>query len=89
MKAADVVSGRHPQTEADASRAASRKWRTKMLNVMKRLIREDAGMEMVEWSIVGVVFALAGALLWTTLKTQINSGLDKIGKCVGNSTACP
>ena len=32
---------------------------------------------------------LAGALLWTTLKTQINSGLDKIGKCVGDSTLCP
>jgi Flp pilus assembly pilin Flp len=60
-----------------------------MLNAMKRLVHEDAGMEMVEWSIVGVVFALAGALLWTTLKTQINSGLTKIGKCVGDSTQCP
>ena len=60
-----------------------------MLVTMKRLVREDAGMEMVEWSIVGVVFALAGALLWTTLKTQINSGLNNIGKCVGNSTLCP
>jgi Flp pilus assembly pilin Flp len=58
-------------------------------NEMKRLVREDAGMEMVEWSIVGVVFALAGALLWSTLKTQINSGLDSIGKCVGNSALCP
>ena len=43
-------------------------------NETKRLVREDAGMEMVEWSIVGVVFALAGALVWSTLKTQINSG---------------
>ena len=58
-------------------------------NAFVRLIREDAGMEMVEWSIVGVVFALAGALLWTTLKTQINTGLDSIGKCVANSAACP
>jgi Flp pilus assembly pilin Flp len=58
-------------------------------NAFARLIREDAGMEMVEWSIVGVIFALASALLWGTLKTEINSGLDKIGKCVGDSTACP
>jgi Flp pilus assembly pilin Flp len=57
-------------------------------NEMKRLVREDAGMEMVEWSIVGVVFALAGALLWTTLKTQINTGLNKIGNCVGDSKLC-
>jgi Flp pilus assembly pilin Flp len=62
---------------------------TKLRNAIARLIREDAGMEMVEWSIVGVVFALAGALLWSTLKTQINSGLDKIGQCVGDSKLCP
>ena len=60
-----------------------------MLNAIKRLVREEEGMEMVEWSIVGVVFAIASALLWGTLKTQINSGLDQIGKCVGNSTLCP
>ena len=60
-----------------------------LLESIARLVREDEGMEMVEWSIVGVVFALAGALLWTQLRTQINSGLDKIGKCVGDSTQCP
>ena len=58
-------------------------------NPIRRLVREDAGMEMVEWSIVGVIFALASALLWSTLKTQINSGLDQIGKCVGDSKLCP
>ena len=54
-----------------------------------RLVREDAGMEMVEWSIVGVIFALASALVWSSLRTQINSGLDQIGQCVGNSVQCP
>jgi Flp pilus assembly pilin Flp len=58
-------------------------------NSMKRLVREDAGMEMVEWSIVGVVFALAGALLWSTLKDDINTALGNIGDCVKDSTACP
>ena len=58
-------------------------------NAFARLIREDAGMEMVEWSIVGVIFALASALLWSTLKTQVNSGLTQIGDCVGDSTKCP
>jgi len=53
-----------------------------------RLVDEDAGMEMVEWSIVGVVFALAGALLWTTLKTNINTALTNIGNCVSNSANC-
>ena len=58
-------------------------------NPIARLIREDDGMEMVEWSIVGVVFALAGAILWSALRTQINSGLNQIGNCVGDSTQCP
>ncbi len=57
-------------------------------NAIKRLVREDAGMEMVEWSIVGVVFALAGALLWTALKDDINTALTDIGDCVSDSTTC-
>ena len=72
----DVKSGRYEEMENE------------MLSTIKRLVREDEGMEMVEWSIVGVVFALAGALLWTSLKTQINSGLNQIGQCVGNSAKC-
>jgi Flp pilus assembly pilin Flp len=60
-----------------------------LLNTMKRLVREDDGMEMVEWSIVGVVFALAGALLWSTLSTSIQTALGDIGSCVEDSTACP
>ena len=30
-------------------------------NTLKRLVVEDHGMEMVEWAIVGVVFAVAAA----------------------------
>jgi Flp pilus assembly pilin Flp len=52
-------------------------------NAMKRLVREDDGMEMVEWSIVGVVFALACALLWGTLRGNIETALTDIGDCVG------
>jgi Flp pilus assembly pilin Flp len=57
-------------------------------NAIVRLVREDAGMEMVEWSIVGVVFALAGALLWSTLKDDINTALGNIGNCVKDSGQC-
>jgi hypothetical protein len=58
-------------------------------NAIVRLVREDEGMEMVEWSIVGVVFALAGALLWSTLKNDINTALGNIGNCVSDSSKCP
>ena len=59
-----------------------------LLGSIVRLVREDAGMEMVEWSIVGVVFALAGALVWTALKYDINTALTSIGSCVKDSGTC-
>ena len=57
-------------------------------NTLLRLIREDAGMEMVEWSLVGVIFALACALLWNTLNSDIDSALKDVGNCVSNSSTC-
>jgi hypothetical protein len=42
---------------------------------------------MVEWSIVGVVFALAAALTWGTLGGSIATALGNIGTCVGGG-AC-
>ena len=57
-------------------------------NTVTRLICDDDGMEMIEWSLVGVVFALACALLWNTLNNDINSALNDIGNCVSNSASC-
>jgi Flp pilus assembly pilin Flp len=44
----------------------------------KRLIVEDDGMEMVEWAIVGVVFAVAAALFWGRLAGNVDSALASI-----------
>lgn len=54
----------------------------KLWQTTKRLVREDEGMEMVEWAIVGVVFAVAAALLWGTLKDDIGAALADIGDAV-------
>jgi Flp pilus assembly pilin Flp len=51
-------------------------------------LREDDGMEMVEWSIVGVVFALAAAATWTALAGQIGTALNNLGTCVDGSGTC-
>jgi len=40
-----------------------------MLSEMGRLVRDNAGTEIVEWSIVGMANALAGALLWSVLRS--------------------
>jgi len=49
-----------------------------LMSTIERLIREDAGMEMVEWAIVGVVFAVAAAAFWGDLASAINLALDDI-----------
>ncbi|MEN8161685.1 MAG: hypothetical protein ABFS41_16565 [Myxococcota bacterium] len=50
-----------------------------MLRTLKRLVIEEQGMEMVEWAIVGVVFAVAAAGAWTILEGSIDSALQDIG----------
>jgi Flp pilus assembly pilin Flp len=51
-------------------------------NHIKRLIVEEEGMEMVEWAIVGVVFAVAGALAWGTLATNVDTAIGKVETAV-------
>jgi len=55
-------------------------------HTVKRLVLEQDGMEMVEWAIVGVVFAVAAAAFWSDLATNIDSALGKIEQQV-NPTA--
>jgi Flp pilus assembly pilin Flp len=47
-------------------------------NTVKRLVLEEDGMEMVEWAIVGVVFAVAAAAFWGDLATNIDNALGAI-----------
>jgi Flp pilus assembly pilin Flp len=56
------------------------------MSMIQRLIREDAGMEMVEWAIVGVVFAVAAAAFWGDLASNIDSALGKIEQKVNPTT---
>ena len=49
-----------------------------LLNTIARFVREDDGMEMIEWAIVGVVFAVASAALWTVLSGAIGTALGKV-----------
>ncbi len=56
------------------------------MNLIRRFVREDGGMEMVEWAIVGVVFALAAALFWGDLGAAVDTALGRIETCVQSST---
>ena len=55
-------------------------------NTLSRFVREDDGMEMVEWAIVGVVFAVAAAAFWGDLAGAINLALGDIESCVDGGT---
>lgn len=49
-----------------------------MRNAIARFVRGEEGMEMVEWAIVGVVFAVAAAAFWTDLATAVDGALNKV-----------
>lgn len=53
-----------------------------MRDLIKRFVLEEDGMEMVEWALVAVVFALAGIGAWSTLADSLETALDEIGGVV-------
>jgi Flp pilus assembly pilin Flp len=55
-----------------------------MVSAIKRFVREESGMEMVEWAIVGVVFAVAAAAVWTTLSERLDAALGTIEDTLNN-----
>jgi Flp pilus assembly pilin Flp len=57
-----------------------------IVNNLKRLVRDEDGMEMVEWAIVGVVFAVAAAAFWGDLATNIDNALGEIENKVNPAT---
>jgi Flp pilus assembly pilin Flp len=55
-------------------------------HTVKRLVTEQDGMEMVEWAIVGVVFAVAAAAFWGDLATNIDAALGEIETKINPAT---
>lgn len=53
--------------------------------MLKRFLTEDSGMEMVEWAIVGVLFAVAAAVGWGALAGQVTAALGTIGGNLGGN----
>jgi Flp pilus assembly pilin Flp len=54
-------------------------------STLKRLVLEEDGMEMVEWAIVGVVFAVAAAAFWGRLAGEVDTALGKVENCVAGN----
>ena len=46
--------------------------------MIKKFLREESGMEMVEWSLVAVLFALVAGLAFTGVGTAVAGALGDI-----------
>ena len=47
-----------------------------MLNVIKKFVREEDGLEMVEWAIVAALITTAAATALTTLGSSVATKFD-------------
>ena len=53
-------------------------------NMLKQFLQEEEGMEMVEWALVAVLFAVASVVAWQTLGTNLNTAVDGIAEQIAN-----
>jgi Flp pilus assembly pilin Flp len=49
-----------------------------MLNLMKQFVREDDGLEMVEWAIVAALITTAAAVTMASIGTQVDAAFQTI-----------
>jgi len=49
-----------------------------MLNAMKRFVRDESGLETVEWAIVGGLVVAIGAAIFATIGGDAKAGLEKL-----------
>jgi hypothetical protein len=57
-------------------------------NPLVRLYREDEGLQVVEWALVGVICALAYALLQSHSNADLRAALYQVTSCVSSSVSC-
>jgi Flp pilus assembly pilin Flp len=49
-----------------------------MLNAIKRFVREESGLETVEWAIVGGLVVAVGAIVFTLIGTDVETSLNNL-----------
>ena len=47
-------------------------------NMLKQFLQEEEGMEMVEWALVAVLFAVASVAAWGALGGQLTTTLQEL-----------
>jgi Flp pilus assembly pilin Flp len=57
------------------------------MNTLKRFIKDERGLETVEWVVMGAIIVLGVAALAGVLLQDINDGLEAIGDEIQSSIA--
>jgi len=56
-----------------------------MLNAIKRFVRDESGLETVEWAIVGGLVVAVGAIVFTLIGTDVKTSLNNMEKITANA----
>jgi len=49
-----------------------------MVNAIKRFVRDESGLETVEWAIVGGLVVAVGAIVFTLIGSDVKISLDNL-----------
>jgi len=56
-----------------------------MLNNFKRFVRDESGLETVEWAIVGGLVVAVGAVIFTLIGGDVKTSLGNMQKITANA----
>jgi Flp pilus assembly pilin Flp len=57
-----------------------------MLNVIKRFVRDESGLETVEWAIVGGLVVVVGAAIFSTIGGDVFASLTALQAITGTAS---
>jgi Flp pilus assembly pilin Flp len=58
-----------------------------MLNAIKRFVREESGLETVEWAIVGGLVVAVGAIVFTLIGGDVKTSLENLQNITADAAA--
>jgi len=58
-----------------------------MFNAIKRFVRDESGLETVEWAIVGGLVVAVGAIVFTLIGTDVKTSLDNLQSLTADAAA--
>ena len=58
-----------------------------MLNAIKRFVRDESGLETVEWAIVGGLVVAVGAIVFTLIGGDVQTSLENLQTVTSDAAA--